>query len=1274
MLSCHCGSVLPGTRDPDISIITCSPRPNAAGPCRLKTVEVFDVSFNALSGALSRGVCEMASLRELQLSDNKLTSLPGGMQGLLRLETLNLAYNLIAKLPPSLAGAPALTSLTLTGNPLTSPPAAVVVQGLSAVKRYLLGSGSAGAGAFPLSSSSTRSLAVGPLGEVGLMDSSRGEDAKAGAGAGAAGAVGDTPQGWPAERGELGAGGLTRQALAAQLASADPELEAELRRFGTSLAAMFERKGPIAGGAGSKRGPASAVEQGSSAGRGGAGAGSVGATGESKSSERNATAAAVPQLQRSSVLHAAEFADLLLLSGSPRGDAGRVAAEARAIPAGDAASRAVPAAAQAATLASRGPGLAATRPSAKAIPMQKQMQGDSATQRAALPGAPVGDLQTSEQAFTADGDVDELLVPVKATSTLGSIIDGAIQRSSLPSARSARRELGGDSGLASSYESLMRSIGASGSSDASTGGSLSVASVGAGADTGRGQGGRGRGERKTAAQSAADDDVDTAELDAEIRRYIDRVMAGTTAADPDGGDDDAGSAPPPAPAIEAKAGQVAKLPRPQPATRSQAGAFAPSAASAVVPGLPLALATTQTQARAGAEGAGVTKPTVGTPAAAAPHPQASPTSPLTAASPVAAASANARRRPRPPSSGPPPPGAASPNAAVLATAAVAGTGYAAGASGSGPGPSPSAAAAAGSVAGSGNTAATRLSTGRPVARLSTSSPAVAAGTGSESASAGQTPQSTTLPPGAMSLGNSLSVVAKPISKLVPSSGAAAAAAGASTDSDPSAGSRIDSRSAVPASLISALLGDVASSAAPSRPARDAAPPSADATRGGGGDGPGRYSRRWLGQPSPSTSTTTSSLARASGGAAAVSAGTGLPTRDPEAAASRRPPSASAYPVGVSPQHGAAAAAGAGADAGLTSAEKGMVRQLLQARGNWGLAAELVNDDAYAGDVDAFADAVAQEALAREGSDASAAAARHHPMTPEGKARLRREVLGRALGKGDAGAAAAEAQTASAAAVAAAAAAAAASAAELGHPSIAAASAAPVRRAPNDLSAAGRVQRLLSAAARARGEPAASETPAAVAGAAQTGATAAGAAVQPEEEDDNGEYAELMEGCPEAFICPITYQALRDPVVAADGHTYERRAIEKWLQKKNKSPMTGQTLSSKVLAPNHILRSMITDFRDKALRARVSASLPVAAAAATTAPQGTRAGAAVSGAPVAESRGPGALPSSGASAPAARDGGTGSKFTYAEQQRFLRKLERESEPLEYNEQGEAILYF
>ena len=39
--------------------------------------------------------------------------------------------------------------------------------------------------------------------------------------------------------------------------------------------------------------------------------------------------------------------------------------------------------------------------------------------------------------------------------------------------------------------------------------------------------------------------------------------------------------------------------------------------------------------------------------------------------------------------------------------------------------------------------------------------------------------------------------------------------------------------------------------------------------------------------------------------------------------------------------------------------------------------------------------------------------------------------------------------------------------------------------------------------------------------------------------------------PDDFVCPITRCLFEDPVMASDGETYERAAIEKWIAEKKK---------------------------------------------------------------------------------------------------------------------------
>ena len=67
--------------------------------------------------------------------------------------------------------------------------------------------------------------------------------------------------------------------------------------------------------------------------------------------------------------------------------------------------------------------------------------------------------------------------------------------------------------------------------------------------------------------------------------------------------------------------------------------------------------------------------------------------------------------------------------------------------------------------------------------------------------------------------------------------------------------------------------------------------------------------------------------------------------------------------------------------------------------------------------------------------------------------------------------------------------------------------------------------------------------------------------------------------PKAFLCPILHEVMADPVLAADGHTYERAAIGRWFHKSNASPMTGQRVKSREVLPNFTIKSMIQEWID-----------------------------------------------------------------------------------------------
>ena len=63
--------------------------------------------------------------------------------------------------------------------------------------------------------------------------------------------------------------------------------------------------------------------------------------------------------------------------------------------------------------------------------------------------------------------------------------------------------------------------------------------------------------------------------------------------------------------------------------------------------------------------------------------------------------------------------------------------------------------------------------------------------------------------------------------------------------------------------------------------------------------------------------------------------------------------------------------------------------------------------------------------------------------------------------------------------------------------------------------------------------------------------------------------------PASFFCSISFELMRDPVSTADGHTYEREAIEQWFAAgHDTSPSTGASLPHTQLAPNIALRQAI----------------------------------------------------------------------------------------------------
>lgn len=78
--------------------------------------------------------------------------------------------------------------------------------------------------------------------------------------------------------------------------------------------------------------------------------------------------------------------------------------------------------------------------------------------------------------------------------------------------------------------------------------------------------------------------------------------------------------------------------------------------------------------------------------------------------------------------------------------------------------------------------------------------------------------------------------------------------------------------------------------------------------------------------------------------------------------------------------------------------------------------------------------------------------------------------------------------------------------------------------------------------------------------------------------------------PRGFLCPLTMQVMYDPVLDAEGNTYERAAILEWLHQHRTSPISRQPLSERMLNPNNSLRDAIHEFMGEAwVRSRAAAT-------------------------------------------------------------------------------------
>ena len=73
-----------------------------------------------------------------------------------------------------------------------------------------------------------------------------------------------------------------------------------------------------------------------------------------------------------------------------------------------------------------------------------------------------------------------------------------------------------------------------------------------------------------------------------------------------------------------------------------------------------------------------------------------------------------------------------------------------------------------------------------------------------------------------------------------------------------------------------------------------------------------------------------------------------------------------------------------------------------------------------------------------------------------------------------------------------------------------------------------------------------------------------------------------ESIPSEYVCPISFGIMYDPVIATDGHSYERAAIEEWIETRLRkgqpitSPFTNDLMDRNLIS-NRALRNLIRAF-------------------------------------------------------------------------------------------------
>ena len=70
-----------------------------------------------------------------------------------------------------------------------------------------------------------------------------------------------------------------------------------------------------------------------------------------------------------------------------------------------------------------------------------------------------------------------------------------------------------------------------------------------------------------------------------------------------------------------------------------------------------------------------------------------------------------------------------------------------------------------------------------------------------------------------------------------------------------------------------------------------------------------------------------------------------------------------------------------------------------------------------------------------------------------------------------------------------------------------------------------------------------------------------------------DYEEIVE----SFLCPISLEIMKDPVITPDGISFDRESIVDWLKDHDTCPITKRPLSVSNLTSNKILKSIIENY-------------------------------------------------------------------------------------------------